>query len=262
MAECQSILFSGDLPLRTCRLCKALLPESTEYFFRSHANRLGLATECKKCNAKRTKQWRLNNKERHALLSRQSRQRLGSEHRKAKRAARRRTVLEHYGVGGVAKCVKCGESQYEFLAIDHVNGGGLAHRKQIGANIYEWIFKAELPDGFRTLCHNCNAIAKHEKFLPTNPGYQTKHTRKRRMDVLKHYGGDPPQCACCGFGDTRALTIDHPDGVPSRHRKPNGQRKQLHVVLLTEGLPVGYRVLCCNCNMATGFYGACPHGNC
>jgi hypothetical protein len=67
-------------------------------------------------------------------------------------------VLEHYG-GSPPRCAcsGCGESRYEFLSIDHINGGGRKHRQSLGMKtLYQWLIKNGFPDGFRVLCHNCN----------------------------------------------------------------------------------------------------------
>lgn len=82
------------------------------------------------------------------------------EHRKEylakackKRKERRRICIEHYG----GKCACCGEITDEFLSIDHINGDGHKHRKQINrASVYYWLIKNDFPEGFRILCHNCN----------------------------------------------------------------------------------------------------------
>jgi len=67
-------------------------------------------------------------------------------------------VLEAYG----NCCQCCGESVYEFLAIDHVNGDGAKHRKEIGErNLYRWLIKNNFPSGFQVLCHNCNFAKGH-----------------------------------------------------------------------------------------------------
>jgi hypothetical protein len=63
----------------------------------------------------------------------------------------RNVVLDHYG----RLCVCCGESRYEFLAIDHIAGGGRKHTNLIGS-LYLWLIRNKFPDGYRTLCHNCN----------------------------------------------------------------------------------------------------------
>jgi len=62
-------------------------------------------------------------------------------------------AIEHYG----AKCQCCGEKQFEFLCIDHINGGGNQHRKTMGTkSIGEWLYSNNYPKGFQVLCHNCN----------------------------------------------------------------------------------------------------------
>lgn len=68
-------------------------------------------------------------------------------------------VLQAYG-GNPPKCACCGENHVEFLQIDHTNGGGNKHRKQVGTSgggrFYLWLIKNNFPDGFRVLCANCN----------------------------------------------------------------------------------------------------------
>lgn len=55
------------------------------------------------------------------------------------------------------KCTCCGELEKSFLSIDHVNGGGNAHRKLLNGNFYLWLRKNKFPkEGFALLCFNCN----------------------------------------------------------------------------------------------------------
>jgi len=63
--------------------------------------------------------------------------------------------LTHYSDGMLA-CVCCGESNYEFLTIDHINGGGKEHKRKLGGGFYPWLIKNNYPSGFRTLCMSCN----------------------------------------------------------------------------------------------------------
>jgi len=74
---------------------------------------------------------------------------------RAREATRRvkQEILSHYG----GKCVCCGETTFEFLCIDHINGGGTAHRKEVGSGtpFYRWLRKT-YPSGYQVLCHNCN----------------------------------------------------------------------------------------------------------
>lgn len=66
----------------------------------------------------------------------------------------RTDALNAYG----NKCACCGEMAIEFLSIDHINGGGSKHRRELGggSHFYHWLKKNGYPAGFRVLCHNCN----------------------------------------------------------------------------------------------------------
>lgn len=62
-------------------------------------------------------------------------------------------IFDHYG----SSCSCCGEATPEFLTIDHINGGGHKHRKGMASNnLYLWLIRNGMPEGFRTLCFNCN----------------------------------------------------------------------------------------------------------
>jgi hypothetical protein len=55
------------------------------------------------------------------------------------------------------KCAYCGEDKIEFMCVDHINGGGNKHRRELGTpHLYWWYRKNNFPEGFRVLCHNCN----------------------------------------------------------------------------------------------------------
>lgn len=85
------------------------------------------------------------------------------------RNARRKVqIIKHYG--GVCEC--CGEHKIEFLCIDHVNGGGNEHRKEIGSGtpMYKWLIKNDYPDGFRVLCYNCNMSLGAYGYCPHQKG--------------------------------------------------------------------------------------------
>ena len=74
-------------------------------------------------------------------------------------------VLAHYG----NLCACCGETTEEFLTIDHINGGGSAHRKSIkrtGSSFYRWLKFHEYPQGYRTLCYNCNISLGRRGYCP------------------------------------------------------------------------------------------------
>lgn len=82
--------------------------------------------------------------------------------------------LRAYSQGDpVCKC--CGETTLEFLALDHINGGGNVHRKSIRptgvASMYEWAKRNGYPPIFQVLCHNCN-MAKGFYGRCPHGGYQ------------------------------------------------------------------------------------------
>lgn len=67
----------------------------------------------------------------------------------------RRFCLVKYS-GEIPSCACCGEDKYEFLALDHIQGGGNKQRKDIGGNLVRWLKRNNFPTGYRVLCHNCN----------------------------------------------------------------------------------------------------------
>jgi len=73
-------------------------------------------------------------------------------------------ILDRYG----RVCACCGESNIEFLTIDHIDGNGATHRKtdRSAKDLKRWLINAGLPDGFRTLCFNCNAAKSTGKQCP------------------------------------------------------------------------------------------------
>lgn len=72
--------------------------------------------------------------------------------------------IEEYG--GI--CVCCGESDYRFLTIDHVNDDGHIHRKKFGSRsgsttqVLADLKRQGWPkDNYRILCFNCNLGRSH-----------------------------------------------------------------------------------------------------
>jgi hypothetical protein len=73
-------------------------------------------------------------------------------------------VLTYYGNGAFA-CVECGESRFPCLSIDHIDGTGADHRRELGlgggGKFYRWLKKNNYPVGFQTLCMNCQWVKKY-----------------------------------------------------------------------------------------------------
>jgi hypothetical protein len=108
---------------------------------------------------------------------------------------------------------------------------------------------ASAATGFRGDCKECNHLAALE----------SARARRRRFkeQVLAHYCQDNPRCECCGVTTFEFLTVDHLAGGGAEHRRREGFG-DLCGWLVKNGMPGGYRILCFNCNLASGFYGSCP----
>ncbi len=79
---------------------------------------------------------------------------------------RKSKVLTAYG----GKCVCCGEADMHFLTLDHILGGGRAHREELGgtSNVYKWLIDNNYPPGFQVLCMNCNSAKQWYGGCPHN----------------------------------------------------------------------------------------------
>ena len=87
-------------------------------------------------------------------------------HTQQNRRRLRLEVLQAYG-GEHPACACCKTADIEFLCIDHINGGGGVHRRQIGhSGLYTWLKREGFPQGFRVLCYNCNASLAAYGYCP------------------------------------------------------------------------------------------------
>lgn len=78
-----------------------------------------------------------------------------NERRRGKDKESRMKVIEYYSSGKNC-CACCGEKEYQFLTVDHINSiGNKAHRKY-GGHFYLWLVRHNFPEGFQVLCYNCN----------------------------------------------------------------------------------------------------------
>lgn len=187
-------------------------------------------------------------------------------------------IIKHYS-DGLMKCECCGESNEEFLNIDHKNNDGAKHRKSLkfkGSDvIYRWIIKNDFPPMFRILCSNCNSSYGRLGYCPHK--CSDKHPQgklnissskkrqilnhERKNIVLNHYSDNLMKCECCGELNEEFLTIDHINGGGSKHRKDCNLRGNgmFYKWLIDNNFPPGFRVLCFNCNSSLGRLNYCPH---
>jgi hypothetical protein len=134
---------------------------------------------CPPCRSEVSREWAIKNKDR-LLAKQRERYRRNPEqdkaHRKAYRIREKTDAIAAYG----GKCACCGETEPDFLAIDHVGGGGKAHRENangVGKRFYAWLRRNGYPqDGLRVLCNNCNMSIGLYGYCP--------HERERQQSNL------------------------------------------------------------------------------
>ncbi len=99
-------------------------------------------------------------RETHKESHREWYQTIGKQREASSRITVKVEVLTYYGKGRLA-CVMCGESRLACLSIDHINGGGISHRKEVNAygyRFYKYLKKDNFPKGYQTLCMNCQFL--------------------------------------------------------------------------------------------------------
>jgi hypothetical protein len=214
-------------------------PPPVSEFHKNRRRRDGLADWCKTCMARAIqryetadgrarrreteRRYRAGNREKVRASGRRRRRANPEQYRELDRRqkqanresirerARRRywnlrdAVLDHYG----RSCACCGST--ERLTIDHVNGGGKAHRialfgrSAVSTRMYRWLIEQGFPPGYQTLCGRCN----------TNKG-------DGPACRLAHFGAQLKYCRCPDHEGERMLALDEfgkssrsPDGLES-----------------------------------------------
>jgi hypothetical protein len=83
------------------------------------------------------------------------------EKQRSRRIKAKQTILNRYG----NICTVCGFDDIRALQLDHINNNGNEERIRIGGStkfsgwrFYEYLISIGLPDGYQTLCANCNMI--------------------------------------------------------------------------------------------------------
>jgi hypothetical protein len=88
-----------------------------------------------------------------------------AEYQRELRRRRREDALTAYG----GRCTCCGETAYEFLTIDHPDGGGRKEREGLhmwGSAFIGHLARQGYPPGYRVLCHNCNSAYGYYGYCP------------------------------------------------------------------------------------------------
>jgi hypothetical protein len=125
------------------------------------------------------KNWRTSHPNQRRLINKRAIANKPEYYRALKRYAHYRwreklwqAVFAHYS-NNTFICACCGESEKDFLVIDHINGNGNQHRREVlgttnagGYRMHRWLVKTGFPPGFQVLCSNCNTSkGKHDECI-------------------------------------------------------------------------------------------------
>jgi hypothetical protein len=134
--------------LKICKGCAETKDAAEFYPNKTAANGGNI---CRACKRVRDTRYRDQNRGRlngwHKSHPEQAR-----EHSRKTDARRRQQALDAYG----SVCSCCGEDNTVFLTIDHIDGGGTKHRKNVNNKVYPELRRQGFPPGYRVLCWNCN----------------------------------------------------------------------------------------------------------
>jgi hypothetical protein len=229
-----------------CYQCQAILNENNWLHCRRKRNQ----KICKDCIAKDNNERYDRNKE------------LYAESKKIAYQIIKTDIITYYG----GQCIICGESNQLLLSLDHIDGNGRQHRKEVlgidsGTGFYKWVLDNK-PDNLRLLCYNCNCQTKMT--IPKIPADLTSKEkepfRKRarrialKIRAFQAYGGC---CQECGIDKLEFLTIDHINNDGAEHRREIGP--DIYPWLENNNFPEGFQILCFNCNYMKHFQLKLPH---
>lgn len=168
-----------------------------------------------------------------------------------------------------------------------VTSGELARTTELAKRRREETFQSRHPERRSKFCATCGVLftprrrggttqkycsetcrAKHDNAVrmkrhpdrilawwDAHPDYGMERRRQEKRDLFQRYGG--AKCSRCGEEEIDFLTIDHIGGGGARHRREIGTN--IYKWLRENNYPVGFRVLCMNCNWATRHGRPCPH---
>lgn len=137
------VLIKNNIEYIICIKCKT--EKTLDKFYKNTSYDSGYMTTCKACCPKRKYSPYVD-----------------------KRAKYKNKLLAFDNYGRECNC--CGETNLEFLTIDHSNMDGAQHRKEVGggSRFYQWLKNNNYPQnlGLRVLCFNCNASIGFQGYCP------------------------------------------------------------------------------------------------
>ena len=145
---------------KTCPKCKQ--EKKTDDFAKNKARGDGLHSWCKMCKNHAERERWAGRTDEEVKEDKNYAQRYDQEYNQNLK----QKVIDYYSKK-TGQCSRCGEGDIVVLCIDHINGGGNEHRRDInrvaGRNFYQWLVQNNYPDGFQVLCCNCNMRKRWER---------------------------------------------------------------------------------------------------
>jgi hypothetical protein len=154
--------------------------------------------------------------------------------------------------------------------------------KSLKDPIIDFCQRKTAPDGRSPVCRECasQANAKYRskfqrrelaakksiiwrKNNPERKRQQGKNwSHKLKFEVMSHYCNGMPRCMCpyCDVDYMSVLTMDHINGGGNKQRKETRINSGLpfYAWIKNNKFPIGFQVLCHNCNHAKHIFSVCP----
>jgi len=229
--------------MKICSKCKT--PKELDLFSNSKQNKDGKHGWCKECLYSKNDVYHKGHLKEINVADKLRRDKL------------RLDVIAAYG----GQCECCAVNVSQFLTVDHVAGGGKAHRKKIHNNFYEYLRRNNYPKAeFRLLCMNCNHAIGHVGKCP-HTGYKHLYTPRYGMQRELVFSSLGAHCVCCLEENTEFLAVDHINGGGRKHLLTINMNicDYLYTNRSVPEIFKDYQILCHNCNFSKGIYGYCPH---
>jgi len=163
-------------------------------------------------------------------------------------------------LGGMI-CVKCKETEFEFLTIQHKNGGGREHRtiKSWQGVCFDILNDPNKFQSYEVLCANCNMIDSikkmNDKSLSSKACVRHSNLKKQALDNIS---SSKLECVCCGICEYNKLCIDH---IYPYEQNKLGPRNgwSLYKYIILNNVLGKFQILCYNCNQSKGRGDVCVH---
>ena len=140
------------------------------------------------------------------------------------------------------KCIKCGETNWRVLQVNHLYGNGAKEYAEYRSpdSFYRAIIHGIRPThGIDLRCANCQRLYEYER----NAGLGVNKYRLKALTIL---GG---KCVDCGSADPRVLAINHKYGGGVKEGKRLGSRGIYVKIIKHPEYRTDYDVRCANHNI-------------